>query len=65
MAKVTYKKYKCECCGNIQEIQTNHYGSCINYCNECSWKMNYKGKENTYIFDGHAYRKFNCIEEEQ
>jgi len=64
MAQLKYREYKCECCGNVQKIQTNHTMSCIDYCKECSWKVNYMGKDKSYPFNGHTYRKFNCLESE-
>ena len=44
MGKAIYKNYMCQCCGNIQEISTNHEGSCWAYCNSCSWKPTAYGK---------------------
>lgn len=44
IGKMSYKNYMCQCCGNIQEIQTNHEGSCWAYCNSCSWKPTAYGK---------------------
>ena len=43
--KLSYKSYKCNQCGHIKKIQTNHYGECygqailkMNMCPNCSWK---------------------------
>lgn len=44
IGKAIYKNYMCQCCGNIQEISTNHEGSCWAFCNSCSWKPTAYGK---------------------
>lgn len=45
ISPIRYKKYKCDQCGHIKDIQTNHYGECygqamlrLNMCPSCSWK---------------------------
>jgi hypothetical protein len=59
---LSYKGYKCRACGHVQSIQTNHKGSCIDYCKQCSWKMGYCGEKLSIPFGGHMYRPFDCIE---
>lgn len=34
--KVTYKKYRCGTCFNIQEVQTNHFGEIYSKCKLCN-----------------------------
>ncbi len=41
--KMKYRKYMCLTCGNIQNIQTNHTASVVNYCTSCSWKPSWTG----------------------
>lgn len=54
MGKVSYKNYVCQCCGNMQEIQTNHEGSCWAYCSNCSWTVSKFGDD----FYSHRQRPF-------
>ncbi len=59
----THKKYKCMVCGNVQEIKTNHYYPCFEYCHKCSWKgVGFDLHNYTAQLFGHAYRQFECIE---
>ena len=58
--KIEYRKYKCRNCGHIQDIQTNHLGSCIDYCKECSWKPSF-GKY-AIPFGGRTYRPFDYVD---
>jgi len=32
--KMSYKRYKCKCCGYEKKIQTNHWGECYSFCND-------------------------------
>ena len=34
--KVTYKKYRCRTCFNVQEVQTNHFGEIYSKCKLCN-----------------------------
>ena len=35
----SYKRYKCDRCGNITKQGTNHWGQIYNMrCEKCSWK---------------------------
>jgi len=57
--KVAYRDFKCRNCGHIQGVQTNHTGSCIDYCKNCSWKPSF-GKDVAIPFGGNmAYRNFD------
>ena len=38
LPKVRYRAYRCTVCGHEQKIQTNHDGTCLDYCKGCSWK---------------------------
>lgn len=61
--KVTWKIYKCRACGHEQMISTNHRGSCVDFCTECSWKMNYCAPENCVPMFGRMYRPFDYVKE--
>lgn len=66
---VGYRKYRCLNCGHEQPIQTNHTGQVIDYCKNCSWKMNWRGDGNyskdappmAFPFGGHMYRPFEYV----
>lgn len=59
------KIYKCACCGYEKKIKTNHYRSCFDYCQNCSWKAFAFGKENSIVTPIHRHsRKFECMEKE-
>jgi DNA-directed RNA polymerase subunit RPC12/RpoP len=60
--KVKYRVYKCRNCGNEQQIQTNHLGSCYNYCKNCSWKPSWGEYIGVPMF-GHQYRPFDYVRE--
>ena len=62
--KVDYRNFKCRNCGHVQKIQTNHEGSCIDYCKNCSWAPSFGKKENAIPFNSHTYRPFDFTEEE-
>jgi DNA-directed RNA polymerase subunit RPC12/RpoP len=36
--KLSYKKYQCQRCGHVMDIQTNHWGEVYPRCPNCSWK---------------------------
>ena len=59
--KLEYRPYVCNVCGHKDKIQTNHEGPVLNYCKECSWKRDFKGKEHSHsipALSGHTYRVF-------
>lgn len=60
--RVSAKAYKCRACGHVQTISTNHTGACFNYCDACSWKMNYCAPELCVPMFGQMYRPFDCAE---
>jgi hypothetical protein len=35
---VRYRPYRCDCCGHIDQVQTNHTGSILHVCPGCSWR---------------------------
>lgn len=53
-----YRPYKCDNCGHIQQISTNHTSGCIDYCKECSWKPSFGDQKNAIPFNGRTYRPF-------
>ena len=57
--KVAYRNYKCRNCGHVQPVQTNHLGSCIDYCRGCSWKPSFGSRDNSVPFNGRTYRLFD------
>jgi hypothetical protein len=65
--QVAYRNYKCRNCGHIQMVSTNHLGSCIDYCHECSWKPSWRASGNYGVkddglsvpFNGRTYRPFD------
>lgn len=34
---VRYRPYRCDCCGNVHDVQTNHTDACFAPCPKCSW----------------------------
>jgi hypothetical protein len=59
--KLEYRPYICTTCGNKDKIQTNHEGSVLHYCKNCSWKKDFDGSEHSYyvpVLGNHTYRKF-------
>ena len=71
MAQITNKQYRCRNCDHVQTISTNHFGSCFDYCHECSWKMGWRKSGIYGVADGldvpmfgHMYRPFDCVEQE-
>jgi hypothetical protein len=63
MLKVEYRPFKCKNCGHVQDIQTNHEGTCIDYCKECSWKPSFGKAEYQIPFNGRTYRPFEFCNE--
>jgi predicted nucleic acid-binding Zn ribbon protein len=61
MPTVTYRVYKCRNCGHEQHISTNHHGSCIDFCLECSWKPSFG--QHAVPFNGRTYRPFDYARE--
>lgn len=64
---VRYRSYRCQVCGHIQNIQTNHTGVCMDHCMGCSWRSAYKQDEYNYIAGTHrpfAYIGLTPLEEE-
>jgi len=53
--RVEYRLYVCTVCGHTKQIQTNHLGSCFDYCHGCSWKPSFG--EGVPMF-GRTFRKF-------
>lgn len=49
MAK--WRPYKCDCCGNVRKISTNHTGPCWPTCPNCSWRSAYDSDGNHYRAD--------------
>ena len=46
---VRYRPYRCDCCGHVHDIQTNHTGRVASHCPNCSWRY---GRDST----GRGYR---------
>jgi hypothetical protein len=66
MLTIKFRAYRCRNCGHVHNISTNHTGSCIDYCHECSCKPSwrgsgiYKGEDGLSIpFNGRTYRPFD------
>jgi len=67
--RLKYRPFRCEVCGRVQLIQTNHRGECISYCytgpavkesdkiagGGCSWAPSFGP---SVFSSGYAYRKF-------
>lgn len=51
----TFRPYKCDNCGHEKNVRTNHEGSCLDYCENCSWKPSFG--EGFPMF-GKTYRQF-------
>jgi hypothetical protein len=62
--KHNWRHFKCLNCGYVQLIQTNHEGTCIDYCKNCSWKPSFGKKEYAIQMFGHTYRPFEFTTEE-
>lgn len=62
MIKVKYRRHGCLNCGHIQDIQTNHFGGCLDYCKRCSWKPSFGYDIAVPMFGNQAYRRFVCID---
>jgi hypothetical protein len=61
MKIMKYRVYKCTACGKEKDICTNHTGSCIDYCPNCSWKANYA---RSFPVPGHSHgRIFEYVKE--
>lgn len=52
---ILYREYKCTACGNRKPIQTNHDGSCLDFCPSCSWKAFWKGESASYPIPQHRH----------
>lgn len=35
---VRYRPYRCDCCGDVHDMQTNHTGPFSGHCPNCSWR---------------------------
>lgn len=46
---VAWRPYRCDCCGALNEVSTNHTGPVRHSCPKCSWRM---GRDS----DGRLYR---------
>ncbi len=59
--KMEYRPYKCSVCGNVQSLNTTHLGPVLAYCDKCSWKRDFAGKEHSHYIPAlgsHTYRIF-------
>jgi hypothetical protein len=45
------------------EVKTSHWGGCMNYCPECSWKATWGDNPGCIMF-GSWHRPFDCVEPE-
>lgn len=48
---VKYRPYRCDCCGTVHDIQTNHTGPTRSLCPNCSWRSGYDSAGNHYRAD--------------
>jgi hypothetical protein len=56
--KVRYREFRCDNCGHVQQVQTNHEDKCFDYCKNCSWKPSWGKSEHKMMFNGQTYRLF-------
>jgi hypothetical protein len=60
---IMLRLYKCLVCGHEQRIQTNHTGTCFDFCHGCSWKcFGFDPGANTMNYGGRAFRRFAIVE---
>lgn len=38
IVRMEWKLYRCSQCNHFEKISTNHEGSCMSYCSQCSWR---------------------------
>jgi len=43
------RQYKCMVCDNEQLVSTNHTGTCMDRCGNCSWRGAFKKDEYHYL----------------
>lgn len=48
---MSYRPYRCDCCGDVHDVQTNHTGPCYPQCPACSWRSAYDSNGNYYRAD--------------
>lgn len=49
--KVAYRPYRCDCCNQINSIQTNHTATCYSICTNCCWRSAFDSDGNHYRAD--------------
>lgn len=55
------KEYTCSCCGHKKMIATNHFGTCWNYCENCSWKGLHYDKTSKSVQFSTIHRLFEIV----
>lgn len=47
----TARPYRCDVCGHVHDVNTNHTDRCYSTCPECSWRGGFDSAGNLYRAD--------------
>ena len=62
--KVEYRTYRCDNCGYLMALSTNHHGQCSAYCHRCSWAPSFGAGHKIPALGGHTYRVCSWVSDD-